>query len=340
VRCKHCDRDVADGLFCARCGASQSTSQRLDRPTGTHRYAAYPAEHVVQPSVITTLFPHLGTHAAHEFRLALLGGTLVVFVLYVGGLIAGALLAAAFLIPVLYLLYLNELRLMRHRLVREIAASLGGGVVLGVLFSMISSWALTPVLVEHSVGDADIWPIAALIIGLALAEEIVKPIPALLLRRNDRTLTIHGLTFGIAAGIGFAVAASVVEFSPVFASEGLRSSPANWIYPLITVALLLPVVHATTTGLVTASLWKALAGSAGKREAGAIAVAATGHVLFWLGAPTLAVTELPEAAAIVWQAIVVGALLIATRYVLHFALFEEGADPVAESAGPSLAGTF
>lgn len=66
MRCDHCAHDVPDGVFCTRCGAHQGTTAELgDAKTREHRYAAHPGEHVAQPSMFTTLFPHLGHHKIH-----------------------------------------------------------------------------------------------------------------------------------------------------------------------------------------------------------------------------------------------------------------------------------
>jgi len=115
MRCDHCSHDVPDGVFCTRCGAHQGTTYEFGNArTREHRYAAHPAEHVAQPSVITTLFPHLGHHKVHEFRWALIVGLAGVLVLYIAGLITAAILVSAFLVPVLYLIYLYEAQVYKH----------------------------------------------------------------------------------------------------------------------------------------------------------------------------------------------------------------------------------
>ena len=114
MRCGHCSHDVPDGAFCTRCGAHQgTTAESGDAKTREHRYAAHPGEHVAQPSVITTLFPHLGHHKIHEFRWAFIAGLAGILVLYLAGLITAAILVSAFLVPVLYLIYLYEAQVYR-----------------------------------------------------------------------------------------------------------------------------------------------------------------------------------------------------------------------------------
>src|SRR5207249_8022737 len=83
VRCDHCATDVPDGVFCTRCGAHQGTAAEVGDPkTRENRYAAHPGEHVVQPSVFTTLFPHLGQQKIHEFRWAFAAGLAGILILY------------------------------------------------------------------------------------------------------------------------------------------------------------------------------------------------------------------------------------------------------------------
>src|ERR1700735_1765789 len=82
----HCGTDAPDQAFCVWCGAHR-TEGALRPQSRHHHYAAQPGEHVVQPSPITTLFPHLPGHRVHEFRWALIGGLAVIVLLVATGLI-------------------------------------------------------------------------------------------------------------------------------------------------------------------------------------------------------------------------------------------------------------
>src|SRR5258708_36592644 len=98
-----------------------------------HRYAAHPAEHVLQPSVFTTLFPHLGHTKIHEFRWAFAVGLAGILVLYIAGLITAAILVAIFLVPVLYLIYLYEAQVYRAEPALVLGFTIGGRAVLGIV---------------------------------------------------------------------------------------------------------------------------------------------------------------------------------------------------------------
>src|SRR5438874_13807138 len=109
--CANCGRELPAGaVFCTNCGMHQSTTS-VRRPG---HYAPHPGEHVLQPSLFTTLFPHLGRRKVHEFRWVFLGGVIGLFVLFFAGLITAALCVAVLLLPILYLLYLYEAQVYRE----------------------------------------------------------------------------------------------------------------------------------------------------------------------------------------------------------------------------------
>src|SRR5580658_3339390 len=110
--CEHCGRDTPDEPFCTWCGARREGGGG-EAPSRFKEFAAHSGEHVSQPSVVTTLLPHLPGHRAHEFRWALIGGIAVVVALVGAGLIVGAILVGAVLVPTLYLVYLYEAQVYR-----------------------------------------------------------------------------------------------------------------------------------------------------------------------------------------------------------------------------------
>src|SRR4030088_421485 len=112
--------------------------------TREHRYAAHPGEHVAQPSIITTLFPHLGHHKVHEFRWAFIAGLAGILVLYIAGLISAAILVSAFLVPVLYLIYLYEAQVYKDEPAIVLGFTLGGGIVVGIVLTVVEGLIYNP----------------------------------------------------------------------------------------------------------------------------------------------------------------------------------------------------
>ncbi len=341
MRCDHCSHDVPDGVFCTRCGAHQGTTYEFGNArTREHRYAAHPGEHVAQPSVITTLFPHLGHHKVHEFRWALIVGLAGVLVLYIAGLITAAILVSAFLVPVLYLIYLYEAQVYKDEPAVVLGFTIGGGVIAGIVVTLLVHLVYNPLANNpNPLGQPSVNIGAVLLLGLLVpvVQEVIKPLPAVFLpNRADFPETVDGLVFGVAAGLGFSLAETLINFSSTIASLPAHVEPGNWIYSLATIAVLQPLLQGSATGMIVATIWRQRLGKLGGREIGGVAMALIAHVAFSGGGQLLAQTSINPLFIIIWQAAIVGALLVYIRYLLHHALLEEAAHMgFAETVCPS-----
>jgi RsiW-degrading membrane proteinase PrsW (M82 family) len=332
MRCDHCAHDVPDGVFCTRCGAHQGTTgESGNTRTRQHRYAAHPGEHVVQPSIFTTIFPHLGHSKVHEFRWAFIAGLAGVLVLYVAGLISAAILVAAFLVPVLYLIYLYEAQVYRDEPALVLGFTIGGGIVVGIVVTVLERIIYNPIAVNPNPlgsGGISISLGALLIVGLIIPvfQEVLKPLPAIFLpNRTDFPETVDGLVFGVAAGLGFSLAEALIGFSGVITSLGAHISPGNWIYDLTTLAVFQPLMQGSATGMVVAAIWRYRRGRLARREIGAVAMAVIAHIAFSAGTQVMKDVSVNSLFILVWQAAIVGAMLIYVRYLLHHTLLEEAA---------------
>jgi RsiW-degrading membrane proteinase PrsW (M82 family) len=294
-----------------------------------NRYAAHPAEHVLQPSIFTTLFPHLGHTKIHEFRWAFAVGLAGILVLYIAGLITGAILVAIFLVPVLYLIYLYEAQVYRDEPALVLGFTIGGGLLIGIVLTVIERIVYNPYQsIGNPLHNAGIGVGALLFLGLLVpvVQEVLKPLPALFLpNRVDFPETVDGLVFGIAAGLGFSVAESLVAFSSALTSLPAHLTPGNWIYDLTTLAVFQPLLQGSATGMVVAAVWRYRRGRLAAREIGGVAVAVIAHVAFAFGTQLLKDVQVNQLFVLVWQAVIVGSVLIYVRYVLHHALLEEAA---------------
>src|SRR6266849_4131845 len=132
-------------MFCTRGGAHRGTTGEAgDAKTRRHHYAAHPAEHVMQPSVFTTIFPHLGHQKIHEFRWAFAVGLAGILVLYISGLITAAILVATLLVPVLYLIYLYEAQVYRDEPAVVLGFTIGGGALVGIVLTLFERVIYNP----------------------------------------------------------------------------------------------------------------------------------------------------------------------------------------------------
>ena len=330
MRCDHCAQDVPDGVFCTRCGAHQGTTKESgDAKTREHSYAAHPAEHVAQPSIFTTLFPHLGHHKIHEFRWAFIAGLTGVVILYLAGLITAAILVSAFLVPVLYLIYLYEAQVYRDEPALVLGFTIGGGVLIGIVATLFERLIYNPLQYNpNPLSGATVSIGAVLVLGLIvpLIQEAVKPIPAFFLpNRADFPETVDGLVFGVAAGLGFGLAETLVGFSSVLTSLPPHVSPGNWIYDLATIAIFQPLLQGSTTGMIVATIWRFRRGRLARREIGGAAMAVLAHIAYSSGTVVLRDTASNPLFILIWQGAIVGSLLIYIRYLLHYSLLDEAA---------------
>jgi RsiW-degrading membrane proteinase PrsW (M82 family) len=276
------------------------------------------------------MLPHLDHDRVNEFRWALFAGLGVILVLYVAGLITAAILVAALLIPLLYVLYLYEVRTYRDAPRLIFALTMGAGIALGAVATVLLNLIRpgVPALQSSPFGlQVDVLGFLVTAAAIPIAQEIIKPIPALLLRtRPEFGQTIDGLVFGVAAGLGFALAQTIVQFADVFVTLDVRTDPADWLFPLTTFGLLLPVLHGSSTGIITATLWRTDRQDRGRLAIGAVLAAVASQVAFAGGSQIVAAAGLGQPVVLVWQAIVMGALLVYVRYVLHRALLEEATE--------------
>ena len=327
MHCTHCGKSGPDGVFCTFCGANQATAgvDPGDPKGRSGHYAAYPGEAVSHPSVFTTLFPHLGHHKVHDFRLAFFAGVAVLFLLVIAGLIGAAIVAAAFLVPVLYLVYLYEAQVYRDEPAVVIGVTVGGGIILGLVVTIAANALLgsTPGARPNAISGIVINVGALMLVGVLvpLVQEIVKPLPALFLRsRPAFSETADGLVFGVAAGLGFALAETLVNFSSVLTDSSMRSDSGTWIYTLVSLAIFTPLLQGSAAGAITAALWRRNRGAMG---VGIIAAAVLIHVAFTTGTQLLQASGQTQLVWLGWQALLVGLLLVAIRHLLHNALLEE-----------------
>jgi len=326
MRCVSCGDDVPEGLFCTNCGAPQHGAEAGVTQHRLGHYAAHPSEPVLNPSIFSTLFPHLPHQKLSDFRLAFAAGLAAILVLYVAGLISSAILLCAFLVPVLYLLFLYEAQIYRDEPARVLSVVLGGGVILGIVVTIvINKWVISD---RPSFAPlATTGTLLLVTVAVPIILEIVKPIPALLLRNRPALReTADGLVLGIAAGLGYGIAMTLVNYWSVLQELPFHTDPAQWVYQLVSIGVFLPLLQGSATGLIVAALWRFDRPNAARWAIGAIAVAFLAHVGFNLVSQKLLDNGLPQGVVLAWQGFVVAVLLICIRYVLHYALMQEARD--------------
>lgn len=323
VTCPHCGMVVPAGDFCGHCGAHLITAST----TRAHAFAAVPSERVAHLSIISTLFPHLPHRRGGAFRWALVSGGAAVLALAALHLFAPATIAATFLLPVLYLLYLYEVEVYEDEPWLLIGATMIAGAVLGYAFTSFSGGALSRL---NLTGDRENAFVLAGVAVPIIAQALMLAGPFFLyLFRGRFREPLDGLTFGAASALGFTLTSSLTAFWPVIDGPLVASgAPLDWSLRLLRAGILLSLINASTTALVTAAVWlqrydRRRAGAPWASSILATLIVAIG-VQVGLGLLGFALTDLVAEVAI--RLLATLALLLYVRLVIHQALLVEGAE--------------
>ena len=171
-------------------------------------------------------------------------------------------------------------------------------------------------------------PIIGYTVVLPIIQLIVMPLPALLLRtRPQFNETIDGLVFGVTAGLGFGIAEGIVNYSNVIANQGVQTASASWIYPMMSLAVLVPLVHGSSSGAIAATLWRpSRGGSARWVSLFGIPVALVAVIAFYAGGadPRDARRRTARRAPVPGRSR--PRVIVYIRHLVHHALLEEGLD--------------
>ncbi|MDQ6720175.1 MAG: PrsW family intramembrane metalloprotease [Candidatus Dormibacteraeota bacterium] len=322
VLCPHCGMTVPEGDFCGHCGAHLTTASTTRR----HAFAAVPSESVAHLSIVTTLFPHLAHRRGGAFRWALLGGGAAVVLLAVLQLFAPATAVATFLLPGLYLLYLYEVEVYESEPWLVIGVTMVAGAVFGYVFTAYSGDALAQL---NLTGDSSS---AYLLAGVAIpivAQALMLAGPLFLYSFRGRFREpLDGLTFGAASALGFTLASSLATFWPLISGPLVGSGPAlDWALRLLQAGILIALINASTTGLITAAIW--LHRYDLRRSRGTWYASILATLMVALGAQILIAMlsfVIPDLITqVVIRSLATIGLLLCLRLVLHRALLAEGA---------------
>ena len=312
MTCARCGADVPEGRYCAQCGHIQD-----DAGDRLHRYALHPDEHVVSPHLLSTLLPHLPAHRLHVARWLLLGGAAVVAILAATGLVSVATIVAAVLVPVTYVMYMRSVDHFAGDAPVVLFGTVVAGGVLGALVTLVAG-AVGSNLSGGGVIALDTWT-AVVMVG-------VSPLIALVLLRPRHPETVDGLVLGVAAGAGFAIAQTLVNLAGVISGAGLRTDPASWVLTLLSAAVLIPLLAGSCSGLVAASLWRRAGGHSAALRLAGLPLALIAAVSFTAGSELLDDAALNPVYVVLWQAVVVAGVVVATRILLHATLLDEEQD--------------
>lgn len=339
--CPHCGRATPPGAYCGACGASRRTVG----PPGaarTHAFAANPSEHVLQPSVVSTFFPHVPQGRSVRFRLALL--VLVVLLLVVGYLrLTGPSVAiASAAVPLLYLVYLYEVDVYVTEPLYVIGVTFGVGFILGAVWALLTGRFITQtVVLNATLQGSPVWRILVIAVAFPLVAQVLMLIGALILRYTRRyDEVLDGFTAGAASALGFVFALTLISLFPEVQSGPISvAAEVSSAIRAVLHGLLIPFIDAGLTGLIAASLWlhrerMRAVPRYGWTTSLLLAVAVAAVVQVALGLAGLYAVR-PATTILIYGGVTV-ALILWLRVALHFMLLTEVVDPSIGPEAPCL----
>ncbi|MET4432531.1 MULTISPECIES: zinc ribbon domain-containing protein [unclassified Mycolicibacterium] len=258
--CRACGRSVPAGAFCGECGTALSP-QPGDGPVWLRirAYAAAPDEHMVRPSITTSVFPQLPRRSRTAFRVGLI--LLVVLLTVFAALqLEPALIGISALgLPLLFGVYLWETDAFDGVSVRSLVVSAALGIGLGIGWAVVTNavWART----YDDVLGTPMTPVQALInlVVLPIAGVLLMLLPVAVVRlwHTGARESLDGFSIGALGALCFIAAGVLTYGAPEFAN-GLvaKDYPRDALISLAAIrGVAAPLTAAAIGGMVGAALW-------------------------------------------------------------------------------------
>ncbi|MBV8928430.1 MAG: zinc ribbon domain-containing protein [Mycobacteriaceae bacterium] len=333
AQCRVCQSEVPAGAFCGLCGV-HLTPERGDGPPWLRirTYGAGPKEHLLQPAVASSLFPHLPPRSRGPFRI----GLVVVLV----ALTAAALLrmpavliaVAALGIPLLFVVYLQESDADHDVPVRTWLLTAALGIGLGVGFVLLTGAAVARSY-DVALGVAGLLRMG---IGVPLVGLILMLVPAIAVRllRPPTREALDGFIIGALGALAFHVGAALTRLAPQF-SVGLVSRGRPMASLLVEAGIqgvAVPLTMAACGGLVGTALWFTRPPGKAHQRPGVVRIVlvlcALAVLVVVAALGVIDVARFPQLVQLCLYLAVTAAALLALRVGLHLALLHEQHDGI------------
>ena len=335
--CSVCETDVPAGEFCGLCG-DFLTDRRGNGPSWLRlrAYGAAPGEHLLVPSLASSLFPHLPDRSRTPFRVVL-GLVLLGLVTFATLRMPAALITVAALgLPLLFLLYMRETDAHRDLPASTLLLSTALGIGLGV------GWVLlTGAVVARSYGVPLGTGIAAGRIlreglGIPVGGMVLMLVPVMVVRltRPPTRESLDGFMIGALGALAFTAAATITRLAPQFTTGMIaRSRPVSSLIVEAGIrGVAVPLTAAAVGGLVGAALWFTRPPSKVHQHAGFVRAALAGFAAAVVGVYAalglVDVTHIPQWLQLMVHLSVAFLALLLLRIGLHLALLHEAHDEI------------
>lgn len=257
VTCPHCGRTVPPGAYCGACGASLH-ERGPAAVTRTYAFAGNPSEHVLQPSIVSTIFPHVSHRYSIRFRLALLVVAILLLVTGYLRLTGPSVAIASAAVPLLYLIYLYEVDVYAQEPLYVLGLTFGIGAVLGIIWALLAGRFITQTdVLNATLQGAPVWRIAVTAVIFPLVMQALMLAGTLVLRfTRPYDEVLDGFTAGAASALGFTFTVTLISLLPEVTSGPISVTiEVSSAIRTMLHGLLIPLIQAGLTGLIAAALW-------------------------------------------------------------------------------------
>lgn len=336
AECRVCQTDVPAGEYCGLCGC-HLTPRPGEGPDWLRirDFGAAPGEHLLQPSLASSLFPHLPPRSRTVFRVGLAVVFIALVVFAVLRLPAALVTVASLGFPFLFLLYLRESDAFADIPPRTWALTAALGIGLGV------GWVLlTGAAVARSYGIAlGAGVVGARMlrdgIGIPLGGVILMLMPAVIVRllRPPTRESLDGFMIGALGALSFTAAATLTRLAPQFGTGVVSKRPMESLIVEAGIrGVAVPLTAAAAGGLIGAALWFTRPPSKEKQRPGLVRALlvsfAVAVLVVYLSLGLIDVSHFPQVLMLVLYLAVAAVALFLLRVGLHLALLHEAHDEI------------
>jgi hypothetical protein len=336
TECRICQTDVPAGEYCGLCGC-HLTPRSAEGPDWLRirDFGAAPNEHLLQPSVASSLFPHLPQRSRAAFRIGLLVLLVALIAFTLLRLPAALVTVAALGLPLLFVLYLREADANRDVPVSTwvLTAVLGIGLAVG--------WALlTGAMVARSYGVE----LGAAIVGARMVRMgilipfggvILMLMPAVIVRllRPRPREALDGFMIGAFGALMFSAAATLTRLAPQFGTGVVSKRPMESLLVEAGIrGVAVPLTAAAAGGLIGAALWFTRPASKQDQHPGVVRAALVGFavavLVVYVGLGLIDVAHFPQVLMLVLYLALAAVALLLLRVGVHLALLHEAHDEI------------
>jgi RsiW-degrading membrane proteinase PrsW (M82 family) len=336
TECRICQTDVPAGEYCGLCGC-HLTPRRGEGPDWLRirDFGAAPGEHLLQPSLTSSLFPHLAERSRTAFRLGLAALLVALVAFTVLRLPAALITVSALGLPLLFLIYLRESDAFRDYPIATLVltGALGIGLAVG--------WVLlTGANVARSYGVA----LGSGVVGARMLRDgiaiplggvILMLMPAVIVRlmRPPTREALDGFVIGALGALSFTAAATLTRLAPQFGTGVVSKRPMESLMVEAGIrGVAVPLTAAAAGGLIGAALWFKRPPSKENQRPGVARLIlvsfAVGVLAVYIGLGLVDVARFPQLLMLVLYLALAMVALLLLRVGLHLALLHEAHDEI------------